>query len=171
MESDRPNGAVGNELAVPGATDGATASSARLGRVPAGSGVGRKPGGGQSLAALKNAVAQSGIAFRSQASKPASAPPIAAAFRMSRSATKHFKSSSVGSMSASRDCTSKDCAPTIAPKILIGRFDDAKERCKVSNQSSRLSALFPSMRPLQHVQRSTAFNQPADPKTISDGSA
>jgi hypothetical protein len=51
---------------------------------------------------------------------------------------------------------SKDCAPTIAPKILIGRFDDVNERCKASNQPNRLSALFPSMRPLQHVQRSTA---------------
>jgi hypothetical protein len=66
---------------------------------------------------------------------------------------------------------SKDCVPTIAPKILISRFDDVNERYKASNQPNRLSALFPSMRPLQHVQRSTAFNQPVDPKTISDGSA
>ena len=48
---------------------------------------------------------------------------------------------------ASLDCTSKDCVPTIERRILISRFDDANERCKVSNQSSRLSVLFPSMRP------------------------
>ena len=27
---------------------------------------------------------------------------------------------------------SKDCAPTIARKILTSRFDDVKERCKAS---------------------------------------
>ena len=48
---------------------------------------------------------------------------------------------------ASLDCTSKDCVPTIERRILICRFDDANERCKVSNQSRRLSVLFPSMRP------------------------
>src|ERR1700688_2135741 len=48
---------------------------------------------------------------------------------------------------ASLGCTSKDCVPTIEWRILISRFDDANERCKVSNQSSRLSVLFPSMRP------------------------
>jgi hypothetical protein len=48
---------------------------------------------------------------------------------------------------ASLDCTSKDCAPTIERRTHISRFDDANERCKVSNQSSRLSVLFPSMRP------------------------
>ena len=48
---------------------------------------------------------------------------------------------------ASLVCRSKDCVPTIERRILISRFDDANERCKVSNQSSRLSVLFPSMRP------------------------
>jgi len=48
---------------------------------------------------------------------------------------------------ASLVCTSKDCVPTIERRILISRFDDANERCKVSNQSSRLSVLFPPMRP------------------------
>jgi transposase-like protein len=48
---------------------------------------------------------------------------------------------------ASRDCMSKDCAPTIARRTHISRFDDANERCKVSNQPNRLSALFPSTRP------------------------
>ena len=48
---------------------------------------------------------------------------------------------------ASLDCTSKDCVPPIERRILISRFDDANERCKVSNQSSRRSVLFPSMRP------------------------
>jgi hypothetical protein len=48
---------------------------------------------------------------------------------------------------ASLDCMSKDCVPTIERRILICRFDDANERCKVSNQSRRLSVLFPSMRP------------------------
>jgi transposase-like protein len=41
----------------------------------------------------------------------------------------------------------EDCVPTIERRILISRFDDANERCKLSNQSSRLSVLFPSMRP------------------------
>jgi transposase-like protein len=44
-------------------------------------------------------------------------------------------------------CTSKDCAPTTARRTRISRFDNANERCKVSNLSSRLSVLFPSMRP------------------------
>ena len=48
---------------------------------------------------------------------------------------------------ASLDCTSKDCVPTIERRILISRFDDANERCKVSSQSSRLSVLFSSMLP------------------------
>jgi len=34
----------------------------------------------------------------------------------------------------SRVCMSKGCAPTIAQRILINRFDDANERCKSSNQ-------------------------------------
>ena len=37
---------------------------------------------------------------------------------------------------------SKDCVPSTERRILISRFDDANERCKVSNQSSRLSVLF-----------------------------
>jgi len=48
---------------------------------------------------------------------------------------------------ASRDCMSKDCAPTIARRTHISRFDDANERCKISNQPNRLSVLFPSTRP------------------------
>ena len=40
------------------------------------------------------------------------------------------------------------CAPTIARRIRISRFDDANERCKASNQANQLSALFPSTRPL-----------------------
>jgi len=47
---------------------------------------------------------------------------------------------------ASRDCTSTDCAPTIERRTRISSFDDARERCKASNQASRLSASFPSMR-------------------------
>ena len=42
----------------------------------------------------------------------------------------------------SRAHTSKDCAPTTAPRTHISRFDDASERCKASNQQNLLSALF-----------------------------
>jgi hypothetical protein len=48
---------------------------------------------------------------------------------------------------ASRDCTSKDCAPTIERKTRISRIDDTNEKCKDSKQPSQLSALFPSMLP------------------------
>jgi hypothetical protein len=49
---------------------------------------------------------------------------------------------------ASRDCMSKECAPTIELRIRISRFD-ANKRCKVSNQTIRLSA----RSGLQHVPR------------------
>jgi transposase-like protein len=44
-------------------------------------------------------------------------------------------------------CMSKDCAPTIARRIRISRFDDANVKCKASNRPTQLSALFPSTRP------------------------
>src|SRR5215470_16092335 len=43
---------------------------------------------------------------------------------------------------ASQDCTSNDCVPTIVRRTRISRFDDASERCKVSNQRNLLSASF-----------------------------
>ena len=39
------------------------------------------------------------------------------------------------------NCTSKDCVPTIERRILISRFDDANERCKVSYQASDASTV------------------------------
>jgi len=40
----------------------------------------------------------------------------------------------------SRVCMSKGCAPTIAQRILINRFDDANERCSL--QSTKLARPF-----------------------------
>jgi hypothetical protein len=54
----------------------------------------------------------------------------------------HLEEMVVPAVLASRDCMSKECAPTIEPRIRISRFDDANKRCRVSNQPIRLSALF-----------------------------
>jgi hypothetical protein len=54
----------------------------------------------------------------------------------------HLDEMVVSIVLASRDCMSKECAPTIGPRIRISRFDDANKRCKVSNQPIRLSAWF-----------------------------
>jgi transposase-like protein len=40
----------------------------------------------------------------------------------------------------------QDCVPTIERRTRINRSGGANERCKVSNQPNRLSALFPSTR-------------------------
>jgi putative transposase len=53
----------------------------------------------------------------------------------------------------SRVCMSKDCAPTIARRIRISRFDGVNERYKALNQPTRRSALCPSTR--QFTTRST----------------
>src|SRR5215831_10480139 len=41
--------------------------------------------------------------------------------------------------------TTKDCAPTIAPRTRINQFEDENERCRASNQPNLCSASFPSM--------------------------
>jgi hypothetical protein len=63
-----------------------------------------------------------------------------------------------------RDCMSKDCVPTIVRRIPINQFVNESERCKDSNQHNLLSVCGD----IQHIQCSTAFDQPSDPSTISN---